>query len=590
MKKFSTKTWLFCFLILVIALLVFDLYLWNHTKSFLIEEIRQDFRKKIAISEVLLGTNSTQNLDRDTLFQLAREIKKLTSYRTTFIDKDGWVLADSDVPSTELSSVENHLTRPEVQQALRVGYGLDRRKSATIQEKLFYYCEPLRENGRITGFIRLAMFSPEYGSRLKFLTGLIIQSNLFFIFISLVATFFYNRMLGSQLTNFRKSLYAQRDEPGFQKLPRQSLQEFDLLANEINHLGEKLHNFYIDLDNRLQQLLAIFNSLSEGVAAFDREGMVIIHNNKFREIMGLPLDTARKIKYYDWIHFPPIIQDIENFLENNQQIKKRIKFYGDRFIDYQILPLLNHHSALAGFLLTLADVTHLQQLETIRQDFVANVSHEFKTPLTSIRGYAETLLESGGEKKKQREKFLKKIEKQTIHLENLVTDLLQLSRIERKEMEELIKMNPVPVIKKLISEYLPVVSERNLTLHKEIPKFEKKIRIKANPQILQTILTNLINNAIQYNRPGGQIWFRLSVTDTALRMEVEDNGIGIPADQLERIFERFYRVESARYIFPEGSGLGLSIVKHSVELLSGQVGVESKEEQGSLFWVEIPLL
>lgn len=590
MKKFSTKTWLFGILVLIAALLVFDLYLWNHTKSFLMEEIRQDFRKKTSISKVLLGTNSLQDLDRDTLYHLVREIKKLTSYRATFIDKDGWVLADSDVPSTELSSVENHLTRPEVQQALRMGHGLDRRKSTTIQEKLFYYCEPLRENGRITGFIRLAMFSPEYSSRLKFLTGLIVQSNLFFIFISLLATFFYNRMLGSQMTHFRKFLSAQRDEAGFQKLPRQPFQEFDLLANEINHLGEKLHNFSTDLDSRLQQLLAIFNSLSEGVAAFDRDGMVIFHNNKFREILGLPLETSRKIKFYDWIDFPPIIQDIENFLENHQPIKKRIKFYGDRFIDYQILPLLNHRSSLAGFLLTLADVTHLQQLETIRQDFVANVSHEFKTPLTSIRGYAETLLESGGEKKKQREKFLKKIEKQTIHLENLVIDLLQLSRIERKEMEELIKMNPVPVIKKLLSEYLPMVSERNLILHWEIPKFEKKIRIKANPQILQTILSNLINNAIQYNKPGGQIWFRLSVKDTILRMEVEDNGIGIPADQLERIFERFYRVESARYIFPEGSGLGLSIVKHSVELLSGQIGVESKEEQGSLFWVEIPLL
>ncbi len=217
MKKFSHRTWMVGILILVVMLVAFDLYFWNHTKAFLIEEIRQDFRKKVAISQVLLGTRSLQNLDPDTLYYIALEMKKLTSYRTTFIDKDGWILADSDVPPTGLSSVENHLARPEVQRAMRIGYGLDRRMSTTIHEKLFYYCEPLRESGRIIGFIRLAMFSPEYGARVKFLGGLIFQSNLFIIFIFVLVTYLFNRSLGSELTKFRKFLYEQRDEANFSK-------------------------------------------------------------------------------------------------------------------------------------------------------------------------------------------------------------------------------------------------------------------------------------------------------------------------------------------------------------------------------------
>jgi len=235
-------------------------------------------------------------------------------------------------------------------------------------------------------------------------------------------------------------------------------------------------------------------------------------------------------------------------------------------------------------------VTHLQQLETIRQDFVANVSHEFKTPLTSIRGYAETLLSGTIDSKKQREKFLQKIEKQTIHLENLVSDLLQLSRIEKRKTEDLVKLKPVPLIKKILSEFEPLVQESKLVFHKEIPKFEEKIRIKANEHLLQTIIWNLLTNAMQYNKPDGQIWFRLMIKDHNLRMEVEDTGLGIPPSQQERIFERFYRVEDARYQFPEGSGLGLSIVRHSVDLLSGTIGLTSEEDKGSLFWVEIPLL
>jgi two-component system phosphate regulon sensor histidine kinase PhoR len=484
--------------------------------------------------------------------------------------------------------VENHLSRPEVQEAMRIGSGLDRRKSSTIQEKLFYYCEPLQENGRITGFIRLAMFSPEYGERIKFLTGLIIHSNIFFIVISIIATLLYFRMIKSQIAALRNPLFQQRDQTNFQKLHRQKYEEFDRVANEINLLGEKLQSFNTGLVARKEELLSIFNSLNEGVAAFQLNGQVIIYNNKFKEILGLTAENYHNIKFYDWIHFPPMIQDIEEFLESGQSIKKRTKFYGDRYIDYQILPMMYDQNLAPGFLLALSDVTHLQQLETIRQDFVANVSHEFKTPLTSIRGYAETLL-TGGEKKKHREKFLKKIEKQTIHLENLVTDLLQLSRIERKETEELFKMNPMPVIKKVLSEYTTLATEKNLVLHQEIPKFKKKTKIKANEQVLQTILSNLLSNAIQYHHSQGEIWFRLLVKKNNLRLEVEDNGMGIPEDQLERIFERFYRVENARYVFPEGSGLGLSIVKHSVELLSGKIGVKSKEEQGSLFWVEIPL-
>ncbi|OGB66096.1 MAG: hypothetical protein A2Y94_09435 [Caldithrix sp. RBG_13_44_9] len=588
MNKISVKTWLFTLVIIISTLLVFDIYIWNHTKSFLIEEVRKDFRKKVSLVEALIGELNSGNLQAEALYPFALKIKELTSYRTTFIDKDGRVVADSDVLPSELNNVENHLSRPEVQEAMRTGIGLSRRKSSTIREKLFYYCEPLQENGRIIGFIRLAMFSPEYGERINFLIGLIFRSNIFFLIISIIATFLYVRMIKSQVNALRSPLFQQRDQPNFQKLSRQKFEEFDRVANEVNLLGEKLQTLYGELEDRKEQLLSIFNSLNEGVAAFKRDGMVLIYNKRFKEILGVSDENYNNIRFYDWIQFPPIIQGIEEFLDNGQSIKKRTKFYGERYIDYQILPLMYDKTPSSGFLLTLADVTHLQQLETIRQDFVANVSHEFKTPLTSIRGFAETLL-ADTEKKKQREKFLKKIEKQTIHLENLVVDLLQLSRIERKETEDLVKMNPIPVIKKVLSEYTTLAAEKNLTLHQEIPKLEKKIKIKANEQLLQTILANLLSNAIQYHRPQGEIWFRLQVTENQLRLEIEDNGIGIPVDQLERIFERFYRVEEARYLFPEGSGLGLSIVKHSVELLSGKLGVESKAEQGSLFWLEIPL-
>jgi two-component system phosphate regulon sensor histidine kinase PhoR len=590
MRKFSNKTILFSILVIILSLIIFDIYIWHHTESFLIEGIRKDMKKKLSLAKALVGDFQFDELDKNKMYQFAVEIKNMTSLRTTLIDKSGRVIADSEIPPDHLKDVENHLNRPEVQEAMRYGSGLARRTSATIHEKLFYYCEPVRENGRITGFIRLAMFSPEFNERMNFLIGLVVRSNIFFILVALFATYAYIKWFNAQLDKVRTPLETQRDKSDFKNLLRHRYEEFDRISKEINVLGQKFENSSRILGSEKEQLMAIFNSLNEGVAAFNKNGIALLHNLAFREILEVSADNKGTIRFYDWIQFPPLIEDIEEFLEKGKPIKKRTKFYGDRYIDYQISPLKMNDIPLAGFLLTLVDVTHLQQLETIRQDFVANVSHEFKTPLTSIRGYAETLLSGTIDNKKQREKFLQKIEKQTIHLENLVSDLLQLSRIEKRKTEDLVKLKPVPLIKKILSEFEPLAQEKNLVFHKEIPRFEEKIKIKANEQLLQTIIWNLLTNAMQYNKPDGQIWFRLMIKDHSLRLEVEDTGLGIPQSQQERIFERFYRVEVARYQFPEGSGLGLSIVRHSVDLLSGTAGLTSEEDKGSLFWVEIPLL
>ncbi len=590
MNKISVKTFLFFSSCVIILLLIFDLVTWKQTKNFIVEGIRQDLRGKLSLSQALAGEIEFDQFDKVEFYKFSVGIKSITSLRTTLIDKKGLVVADSEIPVENLIDVENHLYRPEVQEALRTGSGLAVRTSTTIKEKLFYYCEPVREDGRITGFIRLAMFAPEYDHRLDFLTRLIVLSNLYFVVLLMLVVWIYVTWLKNQFSYLRLPIYKQRDKQKFVQLPRQKNEEIDLISNEINILGKKLEEGREKLSSQREQLLTIFNSLNEGVAAFNKNGIAILHNLAFREILGVSANHENSIHFYDWIHFPPIIQDIEDFLKKGVTIKKRTKFYGDRYLDYQILPLMMNDAPLEGFLLTLADVTHLQQLETIRQDFVANVSHEFKTPLTSIRGYAETLLSGMVDKKKEREKFLGKIEKQTVHLENLVTDLLQLSRIEKKKMDDLEKMNPIPIIKKFISESESMALEKNIGFHKEIAKFDKKIHIKANEHLFQIIIFNLISNAVQYNRPEGEIWFRLLKTKKNLRMEIEDSGSGIPVEYQDRIFERFYRVESTRYMFPEGSGLGLSIVKHAVEILKGRIGVKSEEEKGSIFWIEIPLI
>lgn len=590
MNKFYQKTFIYTISGAILSLIILNYYIWNNSKSFILTSLKDELGKKFSLALQLIDLNTFQKEDLRALKKYTDDIKKMTDLRTTLINKEGKVLADSELEPNELVGVENHLMRPEVQQALKTGSGIATRRSVTIDKNLIYYCENLRTNQRIIGFLRFAMFSPDFDARMNYVKRILIQVNISLLILAVLAAFIYWRWLKSQLDTLRNNLIGQKESETFNSLPTQKYEEFEIIRGEINTIGEKLQKKIISLSNKNEQLMNIFNALTQGFAVFNHTGQAIIYNQNFFNILKIQQANVVDKPFYDWIHFPPLIQDIENFLDNKKSIQKRVKYYQNTYIEYQISSFLNKIIEEEGFLLAIQDVTHVQQLETVRQDFVANVSHEFKTPLTSIRGYAETLLSGLEDEPEIRTKFLKKIENQTKHLENLVSDLLQLSQIEKKEVSQLEEMNPVPVIQEIIEEFKQIAHDQNIKLHFELDGEKEDMKIYANQKIIQTILSNLLTNAIQYNKPEGSVFVRLKRGENNLVLEVEDTGIGIPPNQLDRIFERFYRVKSARDLFPEGSGLGLSIVKHSVDLLSGKVGVRSDMGVGSLFRIQIPLM
>lgn len=588
MKKTSHSTLLFIIIVTLGTLISLNIFIWYRTNAFLIEELRDNFKKNTSLAKALIDIQSFESEDFFSLKKITDDIKDRIGLRATLIDKNGKVISDSELKTSELNGVENHLYRPEVQEALIKGSGLAIRKSNTIQKKLIYYCEPIKKDGEVIGFLRIALFDPDFKPRINFITGLMFKISLIILVIITIGSIVFWRWINKHMSRIRILLQKQRDSSIFKPLPRQKYEEFDSLAMDINILGGKLENYKEKFNSQREQLLTIFNSLNEGVAAFNRNGIAILHNTMFREILGVSPENDTTLPYENWLHIPELKDDIKKFLKKGKPIRKRVNCKDNRYIDYQILPLKVKELKQSGFLLTLNDVTQLHQLETIRQDFVANVSHEFKTPLTSIQGYAETLFSGAADKKKWKTKFLKKIISQTSHLENLVNDLLQLSRVEKKKVGELKKLNPMPVIKAIIAEYETLAHAKKLNFHKELPDIRDEIRIKANKDLLHSILSNLLVNAIQYNRKGGDIWVRVSLIDNSFRIDIKDNGVGIPKDKLDRIFERFYRVDLTRTNYPEGTGLGLSIVKHSMEQLSGKIGVSSEVDKGSLFWIEIP--
>jgi len=333
------------------------------------------------------------------------------------------------------------------------------------------------------------------------------------------------------------------------------------------------------------------NSIASGVMAFSPEGRIIFVNDAFRRIFRMDGVDLEHQEIYKWIHFPPLIRDIEVFLRDKTltEITNTIKFYDESYIEYRIFRQKLGGEREQGYLLTVRDITRLQQLETVRRDFVANVSHEFKTPLSSIRGYAETLISGSTDDDETRIKFLKKIERQTIRLENLVADLLQLAKIEKKDISDRTRIDVASMIQEIGEEFNPLARQAGLALEQDLTGDASGIRIEANPDLVRTILANLLSNAIQYNRPQGKVSVRLKKAGKFCVIEVEDTGIGISKEERKRIFERFFRTNDARAIFTDGTGLGLSIVKNAVDSLSGHIDVESELGKGTVFTVRLPL-
>ncbi len=229
-------------------------------------------------------------------------------------------------------------------------------------------------------------------------------------------------------------------------------------------------------------------------------------------------------------------------------------------------------------------------MEIIRKDFVANVSHEFKTPLTNIRGYAETLMSTDSLSHELRTKFLGKIENQTRKLENIVIDLLQLSRIEKNEQISLHKMSPNQVLKELAEEYSLSCSNSGIEFKYINEDEENTAAILADENLLKTLLSNLLINALKYSPKGGTITLKAGISGKTLVIDVADKGIGIPEKEISRIFERFYRIEETKELYPEGSGLGLSLAKNIAELFKGNITVYSEKGTGTTFTVSLPLI
>ncbi|WP_300278256.1 HAMP domain-containing sensor histidine kinase [Peptacetobacter sp.] len=364
--------------------------------------------------------------------------------------------------------------------------------------------------------------------------------------------------------------------------------ELGEFAKNYNEMIKSLYKTFDELEYKNLQLKSILKSISNGILAIDIEGNILLINDEAKKIINCPLDTmveGRNISFA--IREEEILKQIMLFMGSRENEKISIKLEDGRFCRIKLDPvyLQNNKSIIIGSIVNLEDISERVKIENMRKNFVANVSHELKTPLTSISGFAETLKLNENIDIETRNRFLDIIDGEANRLRRLIEDILTLSFIETDTKKEKDDVDLYDVYKKVEDMLNISAKSKKIELNCNA---EKSIIIKANEDYIKQIILNLVDNAIKYTQENGKVNVDIYEENNKAILKVSDNGIGIPKEDQDRIFERFYRVDKARSREIGGTGLGLAITKHIVINLGGNISVESEMEKGSTFIVSIP--
>jgi len=567
--------------IVLIALITGCFYLYfNHTlQNVMIEESRANLESQGQLARLLVMNDKTMKQPQ----QLAESIGTVIKARVTLITPNGTVIGDSDVGLERLAQMENHLQRPEVQEALKNGSGTALRHSDTLRTSMLYSALTYGR-GSTDGIIRLAMPLEYVSTARNTLHGLIGGATVITVLIALLCSYALSNLTTRPLRDMADAAARIGYGRCKDKIPVVSHDEIGLLAGVLNDMSERIEDQVQRLSAEKQRLDTILRSMGEGVMVTTPDGIITLVNPAFRRLFSLTADMEGK-RLVEISRHPDLLQAFNDLGRSDvHELQREISIQpGDITLLTHWVPL-NVDGVRQGIVAVFHDISDLKKAENMRRDFVANVSHELRTPVTVIKGYAETLLDGVLETDSSRAKhFVEIIANHSERLTNLVNDILTLSSLESKEA--LIEFSPLDLAGS-ISRACTLLQERatfkTIALVNEVSSGSVP-PVMADQGRLDQVLVNLLDNAIKYTPAGGRV--RLFTEDAGefVRVSIADSGIGIPFKDLPRIFERFYRVDEARTREQGGTGLGLAIVKHIVQLHGGAVSVSSETSKGSLF-------
>lgn len=505
--------------------------------------------------------------------------------RITVITADGRVLVDSQ---SDPQTMENHATRPEIIEAMAKGDGRSIRHSVTINRDLLYYAVRQDTFAGPSTVLRFALPLEAVDEVLSSFRHRLWLASFFILLIAGAISMLFSRSFTGRVERLKE--FSRRVAEGdFRPQPRDgSGDALDALGISLNRTAARLDRTIQTLTEERNLSSAILGSMVEGVAVVNGSERLVFANPGFAEILGLDVPPTSGSALVEVVRQTELVEAVRQVLSGEPRVQSEIVTGTLRQHYFAITVASVRAGDTIGAVVVLHDITELRKLERVRRDFVANVSHEFRTPLTAIQGFAETLLAGAIDDPQNRTRFLEIILEHSRRLARLTEDLLVLSKMDAERLElEIRRLSVSQLIESCLETAQRRAAEKDLRI--SVNATQRLPDIAGDRRRLAEVLQNLLDNAIQYTLPGGQIVLSAESGQDEVVLTVSDTGIGIPQADQPRIFERFYRVDVARSREAGGTGLGLAIAKHLVEVHGGRLWVESEVGQGSQFHFSVPL-
>jgi len=576
-------------LITLIALIAAVWYCTYSFRHFYHNQTRDELNRLAhVVAEQISLTSDQAQLD-----SLCKRLGRASDGRTrvTIILPSGKVLGDS---VEDPAIMDDHSHRPEIIDALQNGFGWSLRPSDTIGKKMMYVAIPVQQQGEVTAVVRTAITATAIDTALENIYVKILWGGVIIAVCAAGLSWFVSRRISKPIVNMKQ--IAQRFAQGelTLRVPTPTPLELGDLAKALNEMARQLYDRILAITEQRNELEAILSSMTEGVIAVDAQGHILSINKAAAHLLRIEATKVQDRSVEEVIRNVDLQEFINNTLESDRPTEGNMSLPTNSpaglpdFFQLQGASLSDSQGRKSGAVIVLNDMTRIHRLESIRRDFVANVSHELKTPVTSIMGFVETLLEGAINDPQQAKRFLTIIARHSDRLNAIIDDLLSLSSLEEKSERSKISFEGAD-LKALLRTAIELSNTKAADKQVTIELICKEpIEARINSALLEQAVLNLIDNAIKYSEPRSKIEISARRTDNEISIAVRDNGCGIEEKHLSRLFERFYVVDKSRSRKLGGTGLGLAIVKHIAHVHGGSFTVESSPGHGSTFTIHLP--
>ncbi|RQD76437.1 MAG: HAMP domain-containing histidine kinase [Candidatus Syntrophonatronum acetioxidans] len=588
MRKSIRGKLIFTYLLLiVIVILILGLFLLNFLRDNYLKNLQDSLYAQAGLVAHLAGDTFESPGGEAYLKEMAVELSREVGVRVTLMDGEGKVLGDSD---EDPALMENHINRREIKKALEEGVGVVSRFSKTLDTDMLYLAVPVKgEEAAVTGFVRVALPLTEVNQALQriwiIIAGFIIAASLISGIVGLKFAASITRPLEEMTEkakeiargNFNERIYTPEEN------------EIGQLGEAFNYMARTLKEKVNEILKGKNQLESLLSSVSSGIILLDREGKIVLSNPAAEAIISFSHQEVAGRSHLSLIRDYKLSRKVEKVMEKGQvdSLELTLNYPYEKILEVNLAPVKDARGEVTGQVMVFHDITEIRRLEKIRRDFIANVSHELRTPVTAVKGFAETLLEEDTLKDPQAVKeFASIINQEGERLNRLIGDLLELSKIEGQGSMTFAPVDLKGVAEETVKKMKRAANLKELDLELEIPS--SPLYVLGDEDKIHQVFSNLLDNSIKYTPGGGKIRVVLEEEENQLKVLVEDTGMGIPQEEIPRIFERFYRVDKTRSRKYGGTGLGLTIVKHIVEAHHGSIWVESIPSRGTRFYFTLP--